>query len=147
MTGWSPKQVVVGIDGSDQARHAAEVAAALARSHKARLHVITVVRPPEGWWGVVGSPPPADALSASMEHAQRTVLDETLAHLDTKGLEVLASEEIGDPSSALIDYCSRVGADLLVVGRRGAGMVERIVLGSVADRLAHHAPCPLLIVP
>ena len=147
MTGWSPKQVVVGIDGSDQAGHAAEVAVALARSHKARLHVITVVRPPEGWWGVVGSPPPADALSASMEHAQRTVLDETLAHLDTKGLEVLASEEIGDPSSALIDYCSRVGADLLVVGRRGAGMVERIVLGSVADRLAHHAPCPLLIVP
>ena len=147
MTGWSPKQVVVGIDGSDQARHAAEVAVALARSHKARLHVITVVRPPEGWWGVVGSPPPADALSASMEHAQRTVLDETLAHLDTKGLEVLASEEIGDPSSALIDYCSRIGADVLVVGRRGAGMVERIVLGSVADRLAHHAPCPLLIVP
>ena len=96
---------------------------------------------------MVGSPPPADALSASMEHAQRTVLDETLARLDTKGLEVLASEEIGDPSSALIDYCSRIGADVLVVGRRGAGMVERIVLGSVADRLAHHAPCPLLIVP
>jgi nucleotide-binding universal stress UspA family protein len=147
MTGWSPKQVVVGIDGSAQARHAAEVAAALARSHGAKLHVITVVRPPEGWWGVVGSPPPADALAASMEHAQRTVLDETLDHLDSKGLEVVSSEEIGDPSSALIDYCSRVGADLLVVGRRGAGMVERVILGSVADRLAHHSPCPLLIVP
>jgi nucleotide-binding universal stress UspA family protein len=147
MTGWSPKQVVVGIDGSDRARHAAEVAAALARSHGARLHVITVVRPPEGWWGVVGSPPPADALAASMEHAQRTVLDLTMGRLDVTGLEVLSSEEIGDPSSALIDYCSRVGADLLVVGRRGAGMVERIVLGSVADRLAHHSPCPLLIVP
>lgn len=147
MTGWSPKQVVVGIDGSDRARHAAEVAVALARSHGAKLHVITVVRPPEGWWGVVGSPPPADALAASMEHAQRTVLDETIARLDVKGLEVVSSEEIGDPSSALIDYCSRVGADLLVVGRRGAGMVERIVLGSVADRLAHHSPCPLLIVP
>jgi nucleotide-binding universal stress UspA family protein len=147
MTAWSPTQVVVGIDGSDQSKHAAAVAAALARSHGARLHVITVVRPPEGWWGVVGSPPPADALAASMEHAQRTVLDETLEQLDTGGLEVLSSEEIGDPSSALIDYCSRVGADLLVVGRRGAGMVERIVLGSVADRLAHHSPCPLLIVP
>jgi nucleotide-binding universal stress UspA family protein len=147
MTAWSPKQVVVGIDGSDQSKHAAAVAAALARSHGARLHVITVVRPPEGWWGVVGSPPPADALAASMEHAQRTVLDETLERLDTAGLEVLSSEEIGDPSSALVDYCSRVGADLLVVGRRGAGMVERIVLGSVADRLAHHSPCPLLIVP
>jgi nucleotide-binding universal stress UspA family protein len=34
-----------------------------------------------------------------------------------------------------------------VVGRRGAGVVERLVLGSVADRLAHEAPCPVLIVP
>jgi nucleotide-binding universal stress UspA family protein len=35
----------------------------------------------------------------------------------------------------------------LIVGRRGAGLVERMVIGSVADRLAHHAPCPLVIVP
>ena len=82
-----------------------------------------------------------------MEHAQRTVLDQTLESVDTEGIEVTSSEEIGDPSSALIEYCRGVQADLLVVGRRGAGVVERIVLGSVADRLAHHAPCPLLIVP
>ncbi len=147
MTGWNPQHVVVGVDGSDQSQQAAAAAAAIARTHGAKLHVITVVRPPEGWWGVVGSPPPADALAASMEHAQRTVLDETLHRLDTSGLTVVSSEEIGDPSSALIDYCNRVEADLLVVGRRGAGMVERIVLGSVADRLAHHAPCALMIVP
>ena len=82
-----------------------------------------------------------------MEHAQRTALDATLEQVDTAGLDVVASEEIGDPSSALIEYCTRIDADLLLVGRRGAGMVERIVLGSVADRLAHHAPCALLIVP
>src|SRR3990172_12022650 len=143
MSGWSPKHVVVGVDGSEQSGRAATMAAAIARDHGAKLHVLTVVRPPEGWWGVVGSPPPADALAASMEHAQRTVLDATLERIDTAGLEVIASEEIGDPSSALIEYCTRIGADLLVVGRRGAGMDERIVLGSVADRLAHHAPCAL----
>ncbi len=38
-------------------------------------------------------------------------------------------------------------ADLLVIGRRGAGLMERVVLGSVADRIAHHATCPVLIVP
>ncbi len=147
MTGWNPRNIVVGVDGSEQSGRAAETAAAIARNHGARLHVLTVVRPPEGWWGVVGSPPPADALAASMEHAQRTALDATLAQVDTTGLDVIASEEIGDPSSALIEYCTRIDADLLLVGRRGAGMVERIVLGSVADRLAHHAPCVLLIVP
>lgn len=147
MTGWSPQHIVVGVDGSEQSRRAAETAIGIARASGARMHLLTVVRPPEGWWGVVGSPPPAEALSASMERAQRTVLDRVLEQVDTTGVDVVSSEEIGDPASALAEYCERVGADLLVVGRRGAGMVERIVLGSVADRLAHNAPCALLIVP
>src|SRR3990170_2042542 len=96
MTGWNPQHVVVGVDGSEQSGRAAATAAAIARNHGAKLHMLTVVRPPEGWWGVVGSPPPADALAASMEHAQRTALDSTLERIDTAGLEVIASEEIGD---------------------------------------------------
>ncbi|HLA66137.1 MAG TPA: universal stress protein [Acidimicrobiia bacterium] len=147
MDTWDPQVVVVGVDGSERSVRAAQVAAGIARTHGARLHVVTVVRPPEGWWGVVGSPPPADALSASMADAQRTVLDETIAQIDATGIEVMSSEEIGDPATALADLCAEVDADVLVVGRRGAGMVERIILGSVADRLAHDAPCPLLIVP
>ncbi len=147
MTVWDPVQIVVGVDGSEQSIRAARVAAGMAKTQASRLHIVTVVRPPEGWWGVVGSPPPAEALSASMERAQRSVLDKTLAAIDTDGVEVVATEEIGDPSSALSAYCEQVGAGLLVVGRRGAGVVERLVLGSVADRLAHHAPCALMVVP
>ncbi len=147
MTVWDPVQIVVGVDGSEQSIRAARVAAGMAKAQGSRLHIVTVVRPPEGWWGVVGSPPPAEALSASMERAQRSVLDKTLAAIDTEGVEVVATEEIGDPSSALSAYCEQAGAGLLVVGRRGAGVVERLVLGSVADRLAHHAPCALMVVP
>ena len=147
MTVWDPVQIVCGVDGSDQSLRAAKVAAGLARAHGSKLHVVTVVRPPEGWWGVVGSPPPADALSASMERAQRSVLDTTMAAIDVADMDVVATEEIGDPATALSSYCEEVAAGLLVVGRRGAGMVERLVLGSVADRLAHHAPCALIIVP
>lgn len=147
MAVWDPVQIVVGVDGSEQSIRAARVAAGLARASGSGLHVVTVVRPPEGWWGVVGSPPPAEALSASMERAQRSILDTTLGAIDTSDLEVVSTEEVGDPASALSTYCETVGAGLLVVGRRGAGMVERLVLGSVADRLAHHAPCALMIVP
>lgn len=147
MVVWDPVQIVVGVDGSDQSIRAARVAAGLARMKGCRLHIVTVVRPPEGWWGVVGSPPPAESLAASMERAQRSVLDATVAALDLDEVEAIATEEIGDPATALSDYCENVGAGLLVVGRRGAGMVERLVLGSVADRLAHHAPCALMIVP
>jgi nucleotide-binding universal stress UspA family protein len=64
-----------------------------------------------------------------------------------EGVEWEAIEEIGEPATALSDVCRDQEADLLVVGRRGAGIVERMVMGSVADRVAHYAPCPVLIVP
>jgi nucleotide-binding universal stress UspA family protein len=147
MSDWEIDVVVVGVDGSEQSTRAAGMAAFLAGAADASLHVVTVVRPPEGWWGVVGSPPPADAVSSAMSKAQQNVLDATLAEIDRKAVEVVSSQEIGDPASELIRYCEEVDADLLIVGRRGAGMVERLILGSVADRLAHDAPCPLLIVP
>ena len=147
MTEWSPDTIIVGVDGSDQSIRAASIAAAMARVHEARLHVVTVVRPPEGWWGVVGAPPPADVLSRSMADAQRSVLDRTIDHLDATGIEVTSAEEIGDPASSLVSLAAEMDADLLVVGRRGAGMVERLILGSVADRVAHDATCPVLIVP
>ncbi|MEX1208600.1 MAG: universal stress protein [Acidimicrobiia bacterium] len=147
MGDWQPRLIIVGVDGSDQSLRAASVAASLARSVGARIHLVTVVRPPEGWWGVVGSPPPADALAASMADAQRSVLDRTLDRLDHEGVEVTSAEEIGDPASALTALADEMSADLLVVGRRGAGVVERLILGSVADRVAHDSPCPVLIVP
>jgi nucleotide-binding universal stress UspA family protein len=147
MSEWQPEIIIVGVDGSDQSLRAAHVAAAVARSVGGRLHLVTVVRPPEGWWGVVGSPPPAEALAASMADAQRSVLDRTLDRLDREGLEVTSAEEIGDPASALTALAAEMKADLLVVGRRGAGVVERLILGSVADRVAHDSPCPVMIVP
>jgi len=56
-------------------------------------------------------------------------------------------EEIGEPSSQLIEVCNRVDADILVVGRRGAGLFRRMVVGSVANHVVHEAPCPVLVVP
>jgi nucleotide-binding universal stress UspA family protein len=144
---WNPKTVVVGIDGSERSLRAAAVASELCRCHGARLHIVTVVRPPEGWWGIVGSPPPADAIASSMSKAQQSILDVAMESLDLSGIEWEASEEIGEPAAALADVCRDREADVLVVGRRGAGVVERLVMGSVADRVAHYAPCPVLIVP
>ena len=56
-------------------------------------------------------------------------------------------EELGDPVTRIIAVCEDNDADLLVVGRRGAGLAERVILGSVADRLCHLSPCPVQVVP
>ena len=147
MEGWDPKVIVVGVDGSDPSIQAARAASALARCQSAQLIVVTVVRPPEGWWGIVGSPPTAEALGDSLSDAQRDVLDRTLRSIDLSGVDYKTREEIGEPSSQLIDVCRRVDADILVVGRRGAGLLRRMVVGSVANHVVHEAPCPVLVVP
>jgi len=144
---WNPETVVVGIDGSPESIDAAGVAADLARSRSAKLIIVTVVRPPEGWWGIVGSPPTAEALGDSLSEAQRDILDLVLRSIDLSGVEYETQEEIGDPSAQLVEACRRVGADLLVVGRRGAGLLRRMVVGSVANHVVQEAPCPVLVVP
>jgi nucleotide-binding universal stress UspA family protein len=144
---WKAGTIVVGVDGSTQSRHAASLAASLAATAGAKLHIMTVVRPPEGWWGIVGSPPTPTALSKTLTDAQREILDAVVSQIDLEGVEYETIEEIGDPARVLIDYCETIDAAILVVGKRGAGFIERLVLGSVANRLAHDAPCPLMLVP
>ena len=144
---WDLHNVVVGIDGSDQSRHAAMVSADLAKRNNAVLHMVTIVRPPEGWWGIVGSPPTPSALSKSLADAQREILDSVVAGLDLTGIEVVQVEDVGDPARMLLEYALQVDADVLVIGRRGAGLIERIMLGSVANRVVHDAECPVLLVP
>lgn len=144
--GWNPQHIVAAVDGSEQSMVAARTAVEIARDSGARLIFVTVVRPPEGWWGLEGAPPSPEVLAEAIAEGGRE-LNNLIGTLDTDGIQVDTSEELGDPASKIIEVVEANNADLLVVGRRGAGLVERVMLGSVADRLAHHAPCPLLIVP
>ncbi|MBT8207634.1 MAG: universal stress protein, partial [Acidimicrobiia bacterium] len=114
MESWKAKLIIVGVDGSDASVDAASVAASLARSAGARLHIVTVVKPPEGWWGIIESPPTASALGNALEEAQRKVLDLTTSRVDLDGIEYETVEEIGDPGRALAGYCEQHEADLLV---------------------------------
>ena len=146
-TSWDPGTIVVGVDGSEQSRHAAALAASIARSTGADLHLMTVVRPPEGWWGIVGSPPTSTALGNTLMDAKQQILDSMLEDLDLTGVEFQVVKNIGDPAGVLVEYSKEVEADLLVVGRRGAGLIERVMLSSVANRVVHDSECPVMVVP
>ncbi|MBT8202624.1 MAG: universal stress protein [Acidimicrobiia bacterium] len=147
MEPWSPNVIVAATDGSDQSLRAANAAAALARTNDAQLFIVTVVRPPEGWWGIVGAPPPAESLGNALADAQRVVLEKTVQAVDLAGVRYETIEEVGDPANQLAAFAESRNADLLVIGQRGAGLVERIMVGSVADRLLHIAKTPVLVVP
>jgi nucleotide-binding universal stress UspA family protein len=144
---WQPKTVAVGVDGSETSTKAAEVATEIARTWQAKLLIVTVVRPPEGWWGIGGAPPSPEALSTALVEGYEQVLSQTEDSLPLEGLDYETIQELGDPSSKLIEVVEDRGVDLVVIGRRGAGLAERIMLGSVADQLCHHSPVPVLVVP
>ena len=144
---WKLSTVVVGIDGSDGSDRAAEHGAAIARHWDAELLLVTVVRTPEGWWGIGGAPPTPEALSAALVEGQQKILSDTESHLDLDGVNYRTVEELGDPVSRLLAVCEINQVDLLIIGRRGAGIAERVILGSTADRLTHLASCPVMVVP
>ena len=144
---WKISTVVVGIDGSDGSKRAAEHGTAIARKWGAKLKLVTVVRTPEGWWGIGGAPPSPESLSNALVEGQQKILREFEEDLDLEGIDYETVEELGDPVTRLLAVTEASGADMVVIGRRGAGLAERVILGSTADRLTHLAPCPVLVVP
>jgi nucleotide-binding universal stress UspA family protein len=144
---WQVSTIVVGVDGSEGSARAASHAAAIARHWKAKLLMVTVIRTPEGWWGIGGAPPSPEALSAALIEGQQKILADMEDSLNLEGVDYETLEELGDPVSRLISICEQNDADLVIVGRRGAGLAERVILGSVADRLCHLSPCPVQVVP
>ena len=137
--------IVVGVDGSKGSYVAAERAISLAQATGAKVILATIVRQPEGWWGIGGAPPTPEALASAVAQAREEVLDKMEAELDLEGVDYDTVTDVGDPASELVAIAEETGADMIVIGRRGAGLAERVVLGSVADRLAHHSPIPVLI--
>ena len=145
------RTIVVGSDGSPTADRAVDVAGELARRYGARLHVVTAYQPVRsmllaGVGAAAGGPvaPPAwlgDDECVAAEEVVRRAGD----RLAQSGVRATATTRLGDPADALLAVAEELDADLLVVGNRGMTGVRRYLLGSVADRVARHAPCSVHI--
>lgn len=120
--------VVVGSDGSRTALEAVRHAAAVANAFGAALHVVTAVKP---------DTQQLEMARVGAGHAQ--VIAREL------GVDPVTHIEQGEASDVLCTVAGRLGADLVVVGNKGMGGMGR-VLGSVPNRVAHNAPCSVLIV-
>jgi nucleotide-binding universal stress UspA family protein len=143
-------RVVVGVDDSPQARAALHWAINWAGHTGARVQVIAAWAPPLPAVGDPGAGTAAMLTSADVEeqlqaHA-RQCLDAAEAGLPS-GVEQILDRAVvcGDAATVLLDAAQH--ADLLVVGNTGRGALAGAVTGSVALRCAHHARCPIVLVP
>lgn len=140
-------RIVVGIDGSAESKRALRWAGNEARLRGARLRVVHVWALPHPF----RRPGVDPALEADViEMARRVAQDLVENELDALGDEVTGIDVThavveGAPAPALLEAAE--GADLLVVGSRGRGGFAALLLGSVSQQCAQHAPCPLVIVP
>ena len=140
--------IVVGTDGSDTAHEAVRKAAALARLSSAPLHVVTAygaTTAVSALAGAAGYANEALALPQQRTDAQ-ALLERALAGIDTDGLTVEVRARQGEAADVLMSVAQDVKADLIVIGSRGMTGARRFILGSVPNRVAHHAECSVHIV-
>jgi nucleotide-binding universal stress UspA family protein len=141
--------ILVGTDGSDTATSALRYAIGLARELGARLQIVSAYEPvsdqrlrnervdvPKDLQWMVN--PRADVL-ALLGAAENDAHAAGLTHVETFARQ-------GDAADAILDVAEEQRADLIVVGNRGMTGAKRFLLGSVPNKVSHHAPCSVLIV-
>jgi nucleotide-binding universal stress UspA family protein len=140
--------IVVGTDGSETAREAVRKAIRLAQAVGARLEIVSAYEPvPSGRLRRESSQVPDDLqwMVNPREEVDAT-LQEAALEVQAAGLEARTYARQGDPADAILDVAEEQGASLIIVGNKGMAGAKRFLLGSVPNKVSHHAPCDVLIV-
>jgi nucleotide-binding universal stress UspA family protein len=152
--------IVIGVDGSPGSDAALRWALDEARLRNATVRVVHAYEAPqlsaaEAGVGLgapaahaVFSPNEVEQFQASAEKEAHGVIERSLSRVagdSDDGPKIERSARLGSPAQALIEEGRE--AELLVLGSRGRGGFLGLLLGSVSQQLAHHPPCPLVILP
>lgn len=136
-------KIVIALDGSDHSLKAVEYAKRLSPDKSARIEVVHVRELLMGR-GVGGAPVKLDEAEVVAE-VQGTVRELSDAGYDVH-LQVVSTVRDG-PAQIIAEIAKLIHADVIIVGTRGHGPVSGLLVGSVAQRLLHLAPCPVLVIP
>jgi nucleotide-binding universal stress UspA family protein len=142
------KSIVVGTDGSETATEAVRQAVDLAQSLEAKIELVSAYEPvPAGRLREERREAPEDLQWAinPREDVDAT-LEEAASIAQAAGVEVATYSRQGDPADAILDIAEEREADLIVIGNKGMTGAKRFLLGSVPNKVSHHAPCSVLII-
>jgi nucleotide-binding universal stress UspA family protein len=135
--------VLAGVDFSDSSREVLRTAAALAKTAGRELHFVHILPPPAIDMLAVS---PADRGLGTAERLEQTkkALDELALEIVGTVKRIVGHIRVGKPDLEIAQLASDLRADLIVVGTHGKRGLDRLLLGSVAESLVRHAPCPVL---
>jgi nucleotide-binding universal stress UspA family protein len=140
--------IVVGTDGSETAGEAVRQATELAKAVGASVYLVSAFEPvgnqrlreerqqvPDDMQWMVNAREDVD-----------TTLREAEEQIKETGVEVQSFARQGDPADAILDVAEEQNADLIIVGNKGMSGAKRFLLGSVQNKVSHHAPCSVMII-
>jgi nucleotide-binding universal stress UspA family protein len=140
--------IVVGTDGSETADEAVRQATELAKAVGATIYLVSAFEP-------VGNqrlreerqqvPDDMQWMVNAREDVDATLRDAE-AQIKEAGVEVQIFARQGDPADAILDVAEEQNADLIVVGNKGMSGAKRFLLGSVPNKVSHHAPSSVMII-
>jgi nucleotide-binding universal stress UspA family protein len=153
--GWTTvRRILIAVDESEASRRAASFVEGFFHTDDVQITAVNVARVPTEWL----PPAPYGGVYAwpSAPTADRTDVEEALTREQERGEAVASAQAprgadveavFGETVEAITRAAEDVNADLIVVGSNDKGFLERLFSGSVSEKLARQAPCPVLVVP
>jgi nucleotide-binding universal stress UspA family protein len=136
-------KILLAVDGSDHALHAARIAAEMARGMKPKEFRIVVSY--DSIPVYLGEPNMQFAIDNRKKDAEE-ILDKAIKEVGAIPCEIHTEMIEGDSATAIIDVAITRESNIIIMGSRGLGRLAGLVLGSTSQKVVAHAPCPVLIV-
>ena len=137
------EHILLAVDGSEHALHAAKTAGELARAVDAKeLRIVIAYEPVPAY---LGEPNLQNVINERLDESQKVlreaedVVGETQAEIQSELIE-------GEIAEAILNVAATYHSDLIIMGSRGLGRLAGALIGSNSQKVVSHAPCPVLIV-
>ena len=141
------KTILVATDGSDHAANAPATGCLLARELGGDLHLIHTPELQTTSYAVGTSAVVVSSTPEEVAEAGEKVISAASAKAKDAGCEIASAHvEQGDPAHVIQARAEKIGADLLITGRRGLGKITGLLMGSVSQKLGQIAPCAHMTV-
>ncbi len=144
-------KVVTPVDFSDNSKIIAESAAYMAGKFGASMYLVFVVQNFDDYSGFfvpqMSMPTLEGELVESAETKMASFCDDLVEYCKSAGVKELNYKVfMGDVGEKIVDYASELEADLIIMGTHGYKGLEKIMFGSVADKVVRSAPCPVMTI-
>lgn len=145
------KNILVPIDGSDHSLKALDYALEFANRFSSNIHIIitySLTAETSNLIQRVIPRPMADSYQREVKERNEQILTDAVQHAKSVHPHLTIAQTLiqGRPADKIVEIASTRNIDLIIMGSRGIGGIKGVLLGSVADRVADHAPCPVMIV-